>query len=59
MTCHSEDMAEFDQLLERSSLGSPGARQLRQRIPRSRVEAVLRIAAAQAKDQRSRGPADL
>ena len=35
---------EFEELIERSSLGTPGARQLRRRTPRPQVDAVRRIA---------------
>ncbi len=33
----------FEELIERSSLGTPGARQQRRRTPRSQVDAVRRI----------------
>lgn len=37
------DDEEFEQLLERSSLGTAGARQLRRRTPRAQAQAVQRI----------------
>jgi hypothetical protein len=40
---HDEDVERFEQLLERSSLGSPGARELRRRTPRAHVEVARRI----------------
>ncbi|MEU5949583.1 hypothetical protein ABZ793_29050 [Micromonospora sp. NPDC047465] len=43
MTEHDGDLDRFEQLLQRSSLGTPGARRLRQRTPAAHVEAVRRI----------------
>jgi RNA polymerase sigma-70 factor (ECF subfamily) len=37
--------AQFEALLERSSLGAPGARQLRERIPLAEAEAIIRLSA--------------
>jgi len=37
-----DEEARFDALLERSSLGAPGARQLRSRIPLAEAETILR-----------------
>jgi RNA polymerase sigma factor (sigma-70 family) len=45
VTGHGDNRAEetqFDALLERSSLGAPGARQLRSRIPLAEAETILR-----------------
>ncbi|MEU5549038.1 tetratricopeptide repeat protein [Micromonospora sp. NPDC047793] len=41
---HDEELERFDQLLARSSLGTPGARRLRRRTPPSQVAAARRIA---------------
>lgn len=43
MAEHDGDLDRFEQLLQRSSLGTPGARRLRQRTPAAHVEAVRRI----------------
>jgi RNA polymerase sigma factor (sigma-70 family) len=37
--------AQFEALLERSSLGAPAARQLRERIPLAEAEAIIRLSA--------------
>jgi RNA polymerase sigma factor (sigma-70 family) len=37
--------AQFEALLERSSLGAPGARQLRERIPLGEAETIIRLSA--------------
>jgi len=38
-----EDVAQFDALIERSSLGALGARQLRERIPHTEAESILQL----------------
>lgn len=43
MRDHDEDAERFEHLLERSSLGSTGARELRRRTPRAHVEVARRI----------------
>lgn len=48
MTVNHDDRnedAQFEALLERSSLGAPGARQLRERIPLAEAEAIIRLSA--------------
>lgn len=48
MTVNHDDRnedAQFEALLERSSLGAPGARQLRERIPMAEAEAIIRQSA--------------
>ena len=41
---HHVDDVEFDELLERSSLGTAGARQLRQRIPHAEAKSISQLA---------------
>ncbi|MEU5553624.1 hypothetical protein ABZ738_28025 [Micromonospora sp. NPDC047793] len=43
MAEHDGDLDRFEELLQRSSLGTPGARQLRQRTDAAHIEAVRRI----------------
>ncbi|MFY1573334.1 tetratricopeptide repeat protein [Verrucosispora sp. WMMD703] len=43
MAEHDSDLENFEQLLRRSSLGTPGARRLRQRTPATHVEAARKI----------------
>lgn len=47
---------EFEELIERSSLGTPGARQLRRRTSRSQVDAVRRIVQLRNQMVHSSGP---
>lgn len=56
-----DDDGRFTELLDASSLGTPGARRLRSRVPKSQAEAVRRAGElrAQVKDGRTSALLDL